>query len=119
MPAASGWTTVCLTVGGLGAEPEDFLVDMGVGGAHRGGPKGEKGCGKLLTGVGTACADAPPMTPHTAFGIRLKDGLGKAPVHRRCIACLAEGTAHLHARSPSPRTLFLSVTARIRFWGGG
>jgi hypothetical protein len=35
---------------------------MGFGGARRGGPKGEKGCGKLLT-------------PHTAFGISLIDGL--------------------------------------------
>jgi hypothetical protein len=33
------------------------------------------------TGVGTACADSPPMTPHTAFGIRLIDGLKKAPLH--------------------------------------
>ncbi len=42
----------------------------------RDGPKGKKGCGKLLTGVGTACADSPPMPP-TAFGTRLTDGLSR------------------------------------------
>ena len=80
MPAASGWITVWVIIGFLSGRREDFF-DMGFGGARRGGPKGEKACGKLLTGVGTACADAPPMTPHTAFGIRLIDGLKKAPVH--------------------------------------
>jgi len=69
-----------------------------------------------LTGVGTARADSPPMTPHTASVVSLIDGLSP-PLHRRSIACLAARTVHLHARSNFSRMLFPFGTAKIRFVG--
>lgn len=64
----------------LDGRGEDFFA-RGLGGARRGGPKGEKAGGKFPTGVGTAGAAAAPMTPHRPHSWDAMTGLRK----HRCI----------------------------------
>jgi len=59
------------------------------------------------------------MTPHTAFGIKLLDGL----MRHQCnddvsLASRKEPLFSMHDLRAGA-TLFLFVTAKIRFWGGG